>query len=100
MSAWQAIIKKMDGSGPPLKRQIIRKKPQPIVKVIPSTQDTNTIYSDYFDINIHGYRLVKGSLMYKTPDGRLLAATGVDEFGPFKDPPRHLNPLYPSFRRR
>jgi hypothetical protein len=90
MNSWDFIIKKMDGSGPPLKKQIIRKNNPKLSKTTTDskTQDIQVYSSDFFDINIHGYRLVKGSLMYRTPDGKLLPATGVDSFGPFKDPPK------------
>jgi hypothetical protein len=44
----------------------------------------------YFDIYKHGYRMVRGQLVYRKPDGTQVPATGVDSFGPFPDSWRKL----------
>ena len=44
----------------------------------------------YFDIYKHGYRMVRGQLVYRKPDGTQVPATGVDCFGPFPDSWRKL----------
>ena len=90
MSDWKGLLVRMDGAGPPLKKACIKKK-APLVKQAP-LQLQPGFKEDYFAIHKHGYYLVKGQLMYRTPHGEYLPATGVDEFGPFKDPPRDYNP--------
>ena len=86
---WGELMEKMDGMGPPLKRVVTRK---PSNKLKSPTNVTDDIFNqaptEFFDPDHHGYRLHRGNLVYKTPDGRVLPATGVDEFGPFKDAPR------------
>lgn len=79
MTDWKMLMKKMDGSGPPLgKRRKLND-----AKAKESTYEP----SDFFDVTRHGYYRVKGQLMYRFPDGSLHPATGVDEFGPFDEAP-------------
>lgn len=83
---WNRILSKMDGKGPPLKRACTR-KPVSVQKKQP-IGETEDFTSDFFDINKHGYRWIRGALVYKTPAGETLPATGVDSFGPFRDAPK------------
>lgn len=77
---WNTIMKKMDCTGPPLKKGRVKvQKP-----IQPPPYQYYEVPAGYFDPYKHGYCFLKSELMYKTPDGVLHKATGVDEFGPFK----------------
>jgi hypothetical protein len=93
---WHGLIKKMDGKGPPIKKQRLTnpnmsKKLCDINK--PSSNSNQNLFDvilPYFDIQHHGYFLCKGELYYKQPDGKRLKATGVDSFPDiFPDPPKN-----------
>ena len=81
MSDWKSLMKKMDGSGPPLGSNKRRK--------VENNNNNNHVNEPcaFFDQYRHGYYRVKGQLMYRFPDGSVHPATGVDEFGPFPDAP-------------
>jgi hypothetical protein len=92
---WNAIMCKMDGSGPPIKKQrIISASSKLLTAKQAKTNATPTqrpwwqdydIPDGYFDPSKHGYFMSKhDGLVYKMPDGRRVPATGVDEFGPFE----------------
>ena len=80
---WSGVLKKLDASGPPLKKG----KPKAAAKLPPVPYGYMEVPAGYFDPYQHGYCLLKSELMYKTPDGVLHKATGVDTFGPFKTMP-------------
>lgn len=103
--SWTSLLAKMDASGPPLKKFQRARKPSSTAPT--KTQDTRKEFLDlsvlgidtycyptrhndikpYFDGYKHGYYRIKNRLMYKTPDGMYIPATGVDSFGPWPDKP-------------
>jgi hypothetical protein len=104
---WSGVMTRLDGKGPPLKKHCRQMNKKKAVDVAPAPNKKNRnddIYANdpfiypsrhinilpYFDGYKHGYYKVKNKLMYKTPDGLFLPATGVDEFGPFRDKPHSV----------
>ena len=80
---WTHLLSVMKSDG-----ELVRpKKRQATAKPAPSAPDWRVvpIPEGYFDISKHGYWRSRGQLVYKTPDGRTLPATGVDNFGPFPE---------------
>jgi len=100
---WKSLINKLDGNGPPLKKQRLT-NPNMSKKLVPyqnfeSNMNNNKGMFDvilpYFDIQHHGYFMNKGELFYKQPDGKRLKATGVDSFPDiFPDPPKHYTSMW------
>lgn len=101
---WHGIIKKMDGKGPPIKKQRLTNPSMSKKLSDMHKPDTASALFDvilpYFDIQHHGYFLCKGELYYKQPDGKRLKATGVDSFPDrFPDPPKNIFNQYNSHLR-
>jgi hypothetical protein len=87
---WSHIMGKLDAKGP-CKKTLAKKKKEVKPSVPKPWMTFFNVPEGCFDGYKHGYfkRVGDSKLYYRTPSNEVFEATGVDNFGPFRDPPMY-----------